>query len=84
MAEDQSALKPALRLHRLKGKQSPKSFARSWTGMNQNITCCSRAWVQPPAQQLNELLLPLPGPNRPRRKLGTKSEGRCVDGDVER
>ena len=84
MAEDHSALKPALQLHHLKGQQSAKSFASAWTGMNQNITCCSRAWVQPPAQQLDQLLLPLPGPNRPGWKLGTKSEGRGIDGGVER
>ena len=75
---------PIITRHHLKCKQGPKGLASAWTGMNQNITCCSRAWVQPPAQQLNELLLPLPGPNRPGWKLGTKSEGRCVDGDVER
>ena len=84
MAEDQSALKPALRLHRLKGKQSPKSFARSWTGMNQNITASSRLWVKPSAQQLNQLLLPLSGTNPPGWKLGTKREGRSVDGGCER
>ena len=84
MAEDHSALKLALRLHHLKGQQGAKSFASAWTGMDQNVTGSGRPWVQPPAQQLNELLLPLPGPNRPAWKLGTKSEGRCVDGDVER
>ena len=84
MAEDHSAFKPAFGLHHLKGQQGAKSFASAWTGMNQNITSCSRAWFQPPAQQLDQLLLPLPGPNRPGWKLGTKSEGRGIDGGVER
>ncbi|WP_370593676.1 hypothetical protein [Synechococcus sp. BIOS-U3-1] len=42
--------------------------------MNQDITRRCRLWVQPSTQQLNELLLPLPGTNRPAWKLGTKSE----------
>ena len=84
MAEDHSAFKPALGLHHLKGQQGAKSFASAWTGMDQNVTGSGRPWVQPPAQQLNELLLPLPGPNRPGWKLGAKSEGRCVDGGIER
>ena len=74
MAEDQSALKPAFRLHYLKGEQSPKRFASAWTGMNQYISSRGRSWIQPSAQQLDELLLPLPGSNRPAWKLGTKSE----------
>ena len=74
MAEDQSALKPAFRLHHLKGEQGPKGFASAWTGMNQDIASRGCPWIQPSAQQLNQLLLPLPGPNRPAWKLGTKSE----------
>ena len=84
MAEDQSPLKPVFRLHHLKCKQGPKGLASAWTGMNQHITrsCC--AWIQPSSQQLDQLLLPLPGPNRPAWNLGAKSKGRCVDGGCER
>ena len=84
MTEDQSPLKPVFRLHHLKGQQGAKSFASAWTGMDQNVTGSGRPWVQPPAQQLNELLLPLPGANGLALISGAKSEGRCVDGDFER
>ena len=84
MAEDQRALKPAFRAHRLKGQQGPEGLAGTRSGMNQHIASSGLAWIQPSAQQLNELLLPLPGANGLALISGAKSEGRCVDGDFER
>ena len=85
MAKDECVLKPAFRAHCLKCQQGAEGLACTRTGMDQHITCCCcLARFQPSAQQLNELLLPLPGANGLDLISGTKSEGRCVDGGCER
>ena len=38
VAENERALKPALRLHHLKGQQGSKRLASTWTGVDQHIS----------------------------------------------
>ena len=84
MTEDQGSLEPSFRAHHLKGQQGSKRLASTWAGVDQHISPGLGAWIQPSAQQLNQLLLPLPRPNGLAFSGGSQSEGRCGDGGWER
>ena len=84
MTEDQGSLEPSFRAHHLKGQQGSKRLASARTGVNQHVTPRAGAWIQPSAQQLNQLLLPLPRANGLGFSGSAESEGRCGDGSRER
>ena len=84
MTEHHSVLNAALRLHRLEGQQCPKGLAGTGPGMNQHITPCGGVGLQPSAQQLNQLLLPLSRANGPALRSPRKGKGRGIDGNIER
>ena len=78
MAENQESLQLLLPLHGLKGQQSPQRFAGTGSGEDQQIVVGTRITIQAPAQQLNQLLLPLARSNHRRWWLipDVEAEGR--------
>ena len=63
MAQHQKPLESPLAFHALETEQGSQGLASSWTCKNQHILFQGIALLKPTAEQVDELLLPLPGLN---------------------
>ena len=82
MAEDQKPLQATFLLHRSEGQQSSQGLAGSRTCKHQQIAFMLELPLQSAAQQLNQLLLPLPWTDRrdgghPGQVIGERCDGAC-------
>ena len=77
MAEHKELLQALLPLHGLKGQKSSEGFSGSWPSEHQQIVAGVRISIESAAQQLDQLLLPLPRTDHGCRRLipDVKAEG---------
>ena len=69
MAEDQEMVQPALIAHGAESKQCPEGFACPGAGKHQQVAAATPE-LEPAPQQLDQLLLPLPGLDGGAAELG--------------
>ena len=60
MAKDHEMFQPALIAYGAESQQGPKGFACPWARKHQQVAAAALK-LEPATQQLNQLLLPLPG-----------------------
>ena len=60
MAKDHEMVQPALIAHGAESQQGPEGFACPWAGKHQQVAAAALK-LEPAPQQLDQLLLPLPG-----------------------
>ena len=69
MAEDQEMLQPALTAHGAESQQRPEGFACPGACKHQQVVAAALK-LEPAPQQLDQLLLPLPGLDGGAAELG--------------
>ena len=69
MAEDQEMVQPALIAHGAESQQRPEGFACSGACKHQQVAAAALK-LEPAPQQLDQLLLPLPGLDGGAAELG--------------
>ena len=84
MTEHEHPVETLFLLHRLEGQQGAKGLPRTRPRMDQHIPRSRSNRIQATSQQLNQLLLPLAGPDRVTWCRATESKGRRCDGWTER
>ena len=60
MTKDHEMVQPALIAHGAESQQGPESFACPWACKHQQVAAAALK-LEPATQQLDQLLLPLPG-----------------------
>ena len=80
MAEDQEMVQPALIAHGAESQQRAEGFACPWACKHQQVAAAALK-LEPPPQQLDQLLLPLPWLNLAGLGLVRVLPGREVEAD---
>ena len=74
MAKDHEMVQPALIAHGAESQQGPEGFACPWACKHQQVAAAALK-LEPATQQLDQLLLPLPGLDGRTAELGFVRSG---------